>query len=100
MLTVVATLTGPLTYENKSKLPKYEVYESLKTPSELEGSDNNSHQTNEEDEDEERMGELQSGSESEIQGKYKVLISLQSFHPLHCNVLVVHDIGTPLHNCK
>ncbi|KAK3879353.1 hypothetical protein Pcinc_016070 [Petrolisthes cinctipes] len=57
--------SGPLTYENKSKLPKYEVYESLKTPSELEALDNNSLQTNEEDEDEE--GELQSGSESEIQ---------------------------------
>lgn len=44
--------TGPLTYENKSKLPKYEISESLKHTSDSAASDTLSQRTDDLEEDE------------------------------------------------
>lgn len=58
---VISTLfsSGPLTYENKSKLPKYEIPESLKHTSESATSDSLSQRLEEleEDEDQEMKSE-------------------------------------------
>nr|XP_053639072.1 uncharacterized protein LOC128693424 [Cherax quadricarinatus] len=70
--------SGPLTYENKSKLPKYEISESMKQVSDSAASDTLSQKIDdlEEDEDEETKDERED-EENKIDNKGSDKIELQ-----------------------
>ncbi|XP_042241028.1 brefeldin A-inhibited guanine nucleotide-exchange protein 3-like isoform X2 [Homarus americanus] len=64
--------SGPLTYENKSKLPKYEIPESIKHVSDSAASDTLSQKIDdlEEDEEEEAKNEREEQGKDEIRNSY------------------------------